>query len=125
VHNLTLERGGSLASLLIWIHMLPADGPDSARRAGQALQAGHLTHFYDPRRRVGKAIAPRLGAARAVVWDVYLFYPSGSRWEKPAPSPADWAHQLDAAWADAAHYRWEDELTRWLNQATRGHESGD
>jgi hypothetical protein len=100
--------------------MLHADGPDSTRRASQALQAGHLAHFYDPRRRVGKAVAPRLGAGRAVVWDVYLYFLAGSRWEEPAPSPADWAHQLDAKWADVARFRWEEDLTHWLHRVTEG-----
>ncbi len=105
--------------------MLEADGPDAARRAAQALQADRLDHFYDPRRRIGKAIGPMLGAGQAVVWDVYLFFPTGSRWKESAPSPVDWAHQLDARWADAARYRWEGELTDWLHQATRGHATGD
>jgi len=104
--------------------MLRADGTDSARRAARALQADHLEHFYDPRRRVGKAISPRLGAGRAVVWDVYLFYPSGRQWEEPAPSPADWAHQLDAKWADGARFRWEENLTHWLHRVTERSRGG-
>ena len=98
--------------------MLRGDGPDSARTAAQSLQANHLVHFYDPRRRIGKAFAPRLNAGRAVVWDVYLFFPVGSRWEESAPSPAQWAHQLDATWADAARFRWDEELSRWLHKVT-------
>lgn len=33
------------------------------------------------------------------VWDVYLLYPPGVRWEgSTPPRPAFWMHQLEALW---------------------------
>ncbi len=101
--------------------MLRDDSLDTAHRAALDLQADRLVHFHDPRRRVGKAIAPRLNAGRAVVWDVYLYFPVHSRWEDAAPSPEDWAHQLEAEWADVARYRRGDDLTRWLDEVSQSH----
>ncbi len=108
-----------MASYLVWIDMLRGDSLDSARRAAHPLRADRLLHFYDPRRRIGKAIAPNLSAGHAVVWDVYLVFPMGIRWEVSAPSPEDWAHQLDATWADVSRFRWDEDLEDWLQRVTK------
>ena len=118
MHSVAVERGGSLACLVVWVNILRADGPDTASRAALGLPSDRVRHFYDPHRRIGKAFAPSLNAGGALVWDVYLFFPPGSRWEaKPAP-PADWAHQLGAPWADASRFRSGKNLDQWLRQVT-------
>ena len=115
---MALARGPSLACLVVWIDILRADGPGSASRAASALPGDGVRHFYDPRRRIGKAFAPSLRAQGALVWDVYLIFPPGGRWEEAPPPPAEWAHQLDAAWADASRFHTEDDLDHWLRQVT-------
>jgi len=113
-----LERGSSLACLVVWIDILRTDGPDAAARAAQGLQGDQVCHFYDPRRRIGKAFAPSLGAGGALVWDVYLLFPAGRRWEEAPPPPAEWAHQLDAPWAEPSRFHVEDDLDDWLRRLT-------
>ena len=59
-------------------------------------------------RHLGKIIAESLGVSNAIVWDTYLFYDKGSEWKERAPTPLDWAHQLDDPWADPSHFAWGD-----------------
>lgn len=106
--------------MLVWIHMLPGDGAEVAAAQANALPTGSVAHFYDPRRRSGKALSSVVGAGRSVVWDTYLWFAPGVEWGQAPPAPEDWAHQLDAAWADPDRFRWDDELTAWLRQAA-GH----
>jgi len=80
---------------------------------------GGLHHFHDPRRRIGKAFALVLGAGGALVWDVYLAFHPGSNWEREPPSPADWAHQLHAAWAAPERFRAKEDLEGWLRRAVK------
>ncbi len=102
--------------MLVWIHMRPADGVQVAGAQTGALVADRLIHFHDPRRRAGKALASAVGAGRSVVWDTYLFFAPGVRWEQTPPAPEDWAHQLDAPWAEAERFRQGDQLSEWLRQ---------
>lgn len=114
MHQVVAHSQGRLAALLVWIHVLPGDGAGAAVGQSEALRDESLRHFYDPRRRVGKALAPGLGAGRAVVWDTYLYFPSGVQWDDLPPLPEDWAHQLGAAWADPARFRSKGGLLDWL-----------
>lgn len=117
MHQLLGAVGHQLSAMLVWIHMLPADGLETAAGQAGALHADGLRHFHDPRRRVGKALAPTVGADRAVVWDTYLFFHPDALWADSPPPPEDWAHQLHAAWADPGRHRWGDTLLTWLQQA--------
>jgi hypothetical protein len=106
-----------VAGLIVWIDVRRADGSAAAGHASRKIAGGGLYHLHDPRRRIGKAYAAWLGAGGALVWDVYLIFPAGERWEATPPPPLDWAHQLGAAWAPPGRYHADDDLQHWLRQA--------
>ena len=95
---------------IVWTPMLPGDCENAARSATALIPDARASHYYDPDRRVGRALASRMGGEGKVAWDIYLFFPPGITWKDEAPLPVDWVHQLgDAAWADPARcYRGDD-----------------
>jgi hypothetical protein len=93
-----------LRVLVVWLPVLESDvGPpaDSARRP---LRDPRVTEFWDPDRRVSPRMidrAMRLVRAKGqepdfdadvIAWDVAMFFPAGTAWEDPFPTPA---------WSDA------------------------
>lgn len=85
--------------------MLPADEPAAAAAAAAAFQEPRIAHFYDAAWRAGSAVATSVGWPQEVAWDIYLFYPPGSRWADGPPRPVAWYHQLGAHQDDPAHFR--------------------
>jgi hypothetical protein len=116
-HAVLTEAPSALLVYLVWIHMLRTDSAGAAEEIAASIHHERLTHFHDPRRRVGKAFGPTLQTGGAVVWDSYLAFRPGVTWDEAPPFPADWAHQLRSAWADPARFRWKDDLTAWLREA--------
>ncbi len=107
-----------ITAQIVWLPMLPEDGPAAAREAALICDDRRARHFYDPEKIAGKAIAAALGGAGRVAWDVYLVYPPGARWDDDPPVPAAWRHQLgDSSWAEAAHYRTGEALLADLRAA--------
>ena len=100
---------------LAWIHMLPLDNAITAGCLARTIRDPRVHHFDDPQKRAGAAVATSLGATGKVAWDIYLFYPPGSRWQNGLPAPAAWAHQLQgSSWADPLHYNHGEDLVRQL-----------
>ena len=88
---------------IVWTPMLPGDCEKMAQSATALIPDARASHYYDPDRRAGRALASRMGGEGKVAWDIYLFFPPGMTWEDEAPLPVDWVHQLgDTAWADPA-----------------------
>ena len=89
--------------------MLPSDTVEAAR--AMEAELGGL-HFWDDRRLAAAAFAEALGGGPgALAWDMYLHYRPGSDWAVPAPSPADFAHQLGVEpWPDPARFAWGEAL---------------
>lgn len=86
--------------------MLPADSLEAARGSARPLQAPGVQHFYDPGRRIARAVARSLGGKGKIAWDMYLLYEPLAAWRRLPPAPLDWVHQLDdALWADASRHR--------------------
>ena len=112
----------------VWIHMLPVDNRWSVRRRVAEMSDPRARHFHDPRRRAGRALAASLGAPGKILWDAYLLYPQGAVWDATPPAPADWAHQLDADWAERArHHTGKDlelELQRIMSELTKAPQYG-
>jgi hypothetical protein len=57
---------------------------------------GRILHFWDP---TGLELMLFRGPLNMTsdVWDVYLLYPAGVRWEgSTPPAPMYWMHQLEA-----------------------------
>ena len=57
--------------------MLPADNSDTAKQSALIVDDDRARHFYDPKRRVGLAVALSLGEPDMIAWDIYLFYAAG------------------------------------------------
>jgi hypothetical protein len=101
---------------VVWIDMLPADNVDRAKQSALIVDDDRARHFYDPKRRVGQAVAQSRGEPDMIAWDIYLFYVAGQEWQASMPAPAYWAHQLGGErWRD--HYRWADDLNAELQRA--------
>ena len=103
---------------VVWINMLPPDSADTAKRSALIVDDDRARHFYDPERRVGRAIALSLGEPDMIAWDIYLFYAAGQEWQASMPAPTHWAHQLSGErWRD--HFHWGDDLNAELHRAMR------
>lgn len=103
-----------VAVSLVWIRMLPLDNKATARYRALSLRDARIRHFYDPHKRVGKAVAQTYGAVGKVAWDMYMFFPAGVEWESLPPMPAVYAHQLTADWIDTTRCFRGDELIKEL-----------
>lgn len=99
-----------IAIIIVWIDMLAADNEEAANRSARIFRGSQAQQFHDANQSLGKIIAESLGVRNAIAWDTYLFYDKGSEWKEYAPAPLDWAHQLDAPWADPDHFAWGDNL---------------
>ena len=99
--------------------MLPSDTEVEAKRSARTINDPRVRHFYDPEKRLGKAIAQGLSWEAGVAWDIYLFYGKDSEWAKDPPLPTHWVHQLSENWADRAHFRFGDALVEELHKTMK------
>ena len=87
--------------------MMPGDNFASATTSGKNYFSDtHAQQFHDPERRAGKAFGSALGAEKdKVAWDFYMFFEEGEIWEKKAPVPNAYVHQLKGSrWASEEHF---------------------
>lgn len=111
----------AITALVVWLQMQEGDDEAAARRAVTLCPDSRASHFYDPGRLSGRAVAAALKARPgSIAWDAYLVYGPGARWDAapPAPAPLEWVHQLQGSrWADPARYRTGDSLLAALRAA--------
>ena len=80
----------------VFIDMLPADDLEAAREEAVRVADPRMTAFHDPERRLGRAMARRLGWKNRIAWDIFLVYGSAESWTATAlPAPDAWFHQLN------------------------------
>lgn len=104
--------------LAIWVPMLRSDTLEEATKVSALIHDRRASHFYDRRRRAGRAVAATLGGLGEAAWDTYLFYRPGLTWMEAPPPPDRWMHQLGhSGWADPQRFRWADSLTEELRAA--------
>ena len=130
---LAASPDAGVAAAVVWIPMLEADSEPAAAASAALLPDPRATHFYDPHRRAGAAVAASIGAPSQVAWDMYLFYEPAARWPSgavaggpspapgalSAPPPAAWFHQLGGPgreWADPSRYRWSEALAQSISE---------
>jgi hypothetical protein len=112
-----------LAPAVVWLPMLAGDAGadvDPAAALVPGAPGARVTHFHDPERLVGEAIARSLGGDGQVAWDIYLFYGPGASWDgETPPTPHDWRHQLSTQcpWADPSRFSWGEQLPPALLEA--------
>lgn len=108
-----------LATLIVWIPMLPGDDETAAAASSQIFEGQPVAQFYDGASLAGRAIAASLGADSHVAWDMYLTYSGDASWAGGAITvPREYAHQLSSSWADQARYftgvELRDEIARMV-----------
>jgi hypothetical protein len=94
--------------------MLPNDSLAAVISAAGPFTDLRVRHFFDPEKKVGKAIAKSLSWEGRIAWDIYLYYAPGQKWTDQPPSPVLYAHQLTNVWANRGHYRVAADLTEEL-----------
>jgi hypothetical protein len=114
-----LERDAGIEVILVWSEVLPFDRDSKvARRVDLFAGRPDVVSFVDPDARLPRALAPVLGwPAGEQVWDAYLFYPAGARWEEEPPHPESHVHQQ--ASIDDGRYRTGDSLRQALRNPWR------
>lgn len=103
----------NLSIIVVWIDMMPGDNFASATGSAKNFFSDtHAAQFHDPERRAGEAFGKAVGAAGGkVAWDFYLYFDEGEVWEKKAPLPKAYLHQLKgSSWASEAQFRTGREL---------------
>jgi hypothetical protein len=90
----------NIAASIVWIPILDNDSIEAALPSVKYLSDKRFQHYYDQDQIAGKEIANRIGWGGHVAWDIYLFYEPHAGWNKIAPKPTYWMHQLTDSWAD-------------------------
>ncbi len=101
---------------IIWMNVLPEDSKEIAQNAAGTLSSPFITHFYDPHKLSGKAIAESIGWDDTLAWDIYLFYKAGVTWSQCAPVPAAYLHQLSKNRTDPEHFYKGEDLVKKLSE---------
>ena len=80
----------------VFIDILPGDDLEAAREEAARVADSRMTAFHDPDRRLGRAMARRLGWKKQTAWDIFLVYGPAESWTATAlPAPDAWFHQLN------------------------------
>ncbi len=78
----------SLATMVVWIPILDADGLPAAVVASASYRNFPVPQFWDGNQRLGKEVARSIDAPDWTAWDIYYFYPPGAEWgDKGIPKP--------------------------------------
>lgn len=101
---------------VVWMDVLPLDSEKTARKTASLMSNDpRLRHFYDPDKRVGKALAKTL-KWEGYAWDIYVFYDKGAVWRGAQPPvPLEYVHQL-GMYANDGHYHPGEKLTQELRK---------
>lgn len=76
--------------------MLVTDSLDAAKERERQFLDPRVTHYWDPRRILGRLLSRTLNLKSSIAWDVYLLYPPNHPWRAGLPpAPQFWMHQLD------------------------------
>jgi hypothetical protein len=118
VREVIIEKfsGAHICVGIIWMNVLPGDSEEAAKDAAWKLNSPFVTHFYDPHKLSGKAIAESIGWGDTLAWDIYLFYKAGVAWGQRAPVPASYMHQLSKNRTDPEHFYKGEDLVKKLSE---------
>ena len=108
--------GAHICVGIIWMNVLPEDSKEAAQDAAGKLSSPFVTHFYDPHKLSGKAIAESIGWDDTLAWDIYLFYKAGVAWGQRAPVPVAYLHQLSKNRTDPEHFYKGEDLVKKLSE---------
>lgn len=108
-----------LSAFIVWIPILEKDTLEAAIPSLKTLDDRRVSHFFDPTKSVGSAIANSVGWSDNIAWDIYLFYHPTANWDKTPPKPEYWMHQLKDDWSAKETYRTGDDLKNELSGSMR------
>ena len=84
----------NLKGFTVWLPIMDGDSAETARVETEAFGDQRMALAWDPESRAGKLFTKLLGLRRTL-WDAYLLYPPGVKWEgAEPPQPTFWMHQL-------------------------------
>ncbi len=90
------EPGLDFRMARVFIDMLPDDNLEVARAEAARVSDDRMTAFHDPDKRLGRAMARRLGWQRHVAWDIFVVYRAAESWTATQlPATESWFHQLN------------------------------
>ena len=89
-------KNDALKVYVVWEPILPRDRREALPQAVALLaQEPRARQYWDPGAVSGKGYVKVLDLPlKSPVWDTYLLYPPGVRWEEAPPAPAFWMHQI-------------------------------
>lgn len=82
-----------IRAYFIWLPVIRGDDRESADERAKEFIDKRLTHYWDGEGLTGQAWKDNLKTEQ-IAWDVYLIYPPSTVWDKEAPRPVFWMHQL-------------------------------
>ena len=84
-----------LRAYIVWLPILGPESKKAAAGATTLISDARAAHFWDRDQTLGKLYSKVLGLPPDdLAWDVYLLFPAGVRWEREAPKPVYWMHQV-------------------------------
>lgn len=81
-----------LAVLVVWEPVQTSDTAEAAAGAAQLVSDPRARHYWTLEPGLADPLGAPLGELPSPVWDVFLVYPPGVRWEESAPHPARAMH---------------------------------
>jgi hypothetical protein len=79
---------GDLAALVVWEPVQESETREAAVEAAQLVTDPRARHYWTVSPGLADALGAPLGELASPVWDLFLVYPAGARWEGSAPPPA-------------------------------------
>ena len=81
--------------LVVWVPMLAFDTQPPDKETLAIVSDGRAKHFWDEKRVTPGLVAATLGLPDGkLAWDVYMVFRPGVRFDRTAPKPDYWEHQL-------------------------------
>ena len=77
----------------VWLPCIRSDSKDEAIKRVSEFSDSRVHNYWDEGRLTGNAWQARLGLS-TFAWDVYFLFDRSAVWQKPAPQPVFWMHQL-------------------------------
>jgi hypothetical protein len=85
-----------LKAFVVWTPRYFGDNRAKALASMKLVNDKRAVHFWDGKGWLGKYYGKelKLPGSRTFAWDVYFVFDARATWEKQAPVPIEWMHQL-------------------------------
>ena len=89
-------NSSDVVAYFIWLPCIRSDSKEEAVARVSEFDDPRARNYWDESRLTGDAWQQQLGLS-SFAWDVYFLFDRSASWQKGAPLPTFWMHQLSSA----------------------------